>query len=87
MESGQRSSLFFSDALFPVSSFSSSSFDSPPRVSYVVHPVSKTDTLPGIAIKYGVEVLRIQLCLPFGQHHSRFFYVPNLECFANFVSA
>ncbi|THU54955.1 hypothetical protein C4D60_Mb11t01510 [Musa balbisiana] len=39
-----------------VSSFSSSSSDSPPKVNYIEHRVSKMDTLPGVAIKYGVEV-------------------------------
>ncbi|RWW09492.1 hypothetical protein GW17_00027014 [Ensete ventricosum] len=39
-----------------VLSFSSSSSDSPPKVNYIEHRVSKMDTLPGVAIKYGVEV-------------------------------
>ncbi|WOL09808.1 hypothetical protein Cni_G18561 [Canna indica] len=39
------------------SSISSSSSDSPPpKVDYIEHRVSKMDTLPGVAIKYGVEV-------------------------------
>ncbi len=39
---------------FPISSSSSSSSSS--VVSFIQHPVSKMDTLAGIAIKYGVEV-------------------------------
>ena len=30
---------------------------SPPRLGYIEHHVSKFDTLAGVAIKYGVEVL------------------------------
>lgn len=30
---------------------------SPPTPAYIQHPISKLDTLAGIAIKYGVEVL------------------------------
>ncbi|RZR77326.1 hypothetical protein BHM03_00002366 [Ensete ventricosum] len=41
-----------------VLSFSSSSSDSPPKVNYIEHRVSKMDTLPGVAIKYGVEKSR-----------------------------
>jgi len=36
-----------------MSSFASTS---PPTLAYIQHPVSKLDTLAGIAIKYGVEV-------------------------------
>jgi len=36
-----------------VSSFASTS---PPTPVYIQHPISKFDTLAGIAIKYGVEV-------------------------------
>lgn len=54
-------------ATIPISSSatslsSSSSSDSLPRVNYIEHRVSKMDTLPGVAIKYGVEVLSSQ-CL------------------------
>ncbi|RWW72439.1 hypothetical protein BHE74_00019753 [Ensete ventricosum] len=69
----RRTSHLFSDdlldttATIPISSSatslaSSSSSDSLPRVNYIEHRVSKMDTLPGVAIKYGVEVLGIR-CL------------------------
>ena len=35
---------------------SSSSSSSPAKLGYIEHPVSKLDTLAGVAIKYGVEV-------------------------------
>ena len=35
----------------------SSLSSSPPRLAYIDHRVSKFDTLAGVAIKYGVEVL------------------------------
>jgi len=35
----------------------SSLSSSPPRLGYIEHYVSKFDTLAGVAIKYGVEVL------------------------------
>jgi len=35
----------------------SSLSSSPPRLGYIEHHVSKYDTLAGVAIKYGVEVL------------------------------
>lgn len=38
------------------SSETSFSSDSPPQVNCIEHRVSKMDTLPGVAIKYGVEV-------------------------------
>ncbi|KAG6478684.1 uncharacterized protein LOC122020509 [Zingiber officinale] len=38
------------------SSETSFSSDSPPKANYIEHRVSKMDTLPGVAIKYGVEV-------------------------------
>ncbi|KAL9319740.1 hypothetical protein ACSQ67_011579 [Phaseolus vulgaris] len=40
-----------------MSSFASTS---PPTLGYIQHPVSKLDTLAGIAIKYGVEVADIR---------------------------
>lgn len=39
-----------------------SSSSSPPRLGYIEHHVSKFDTLVGIAIKYGVEVLFNKFC-------------------------
>ncbi|KAJ8510731.1 hypothetical protein OPV22_001165 [Ensete ventricosum] len=67
----RRTSHLFSDdlldttATIPISSSatslaSSSSSDSLPRVNYIEHRVSKMDTLPGVAIKYGVEVADIK---------------------------
>ncbi|TKY69097.1 LysM and peptidoglycan-binding domain-containing protein 1 [Spatholobus suberectus] len=38
----------------------SSVSSSPPRLSYIEHHVSKFDTLAGVAIKYGVEVVDIK---------------------------
>ncbi|KAH1224333.1 LysM and putative peptidoglycan-binding domain-containing protein 2 [Glycine soja] len=38
----------------------SSSASSPPTLGYIQHPISKLDTLAGIAIKYGVEVADIK---------------------------
>ncbi|XP_051116553.1 uncharacterized protein LOC127241505 [Andrographis paniculata] len=54
--------------LLAAGSSSSSSSSSPPRslpissagVNYILHPVSKFDTLAGVAIKYGVEVADIK---------------------------
>ncbi|WOL10736.1 hypothetical protein Cni_G19495 [Canna indica] len=43
-----------------VSSFASSFSDSPPKVNYIEHSVSKLDTLAGVAIMYGVEVADIK---------------------------
>lgn len=51
---------FDSPAMIPVSSSSSlpsSSSSSPMAVKYIEHRVSKMDTLAGVAIKYGVEVI------------------------------
>lgn len=42
-----------------VSSFASSSSDSSSKVNYIEHCVSRMDTLAGIAIMYGVEVIGI----------------------------
>lgn len=42
-----------------VSSFASSSSDSPTKANYIEHRVTKMDTLAGIAIMYGVEVLGV----------------------------
>ncbi|CAL9132822.1 unnamed protein product [Musa acuminata var. zebrina] len=67
----RRTSHLFSDdlldtaATIPISSSatslaSSSSSDSLSRVNYIEHRVSKMDTLPGVAIKYGVEVADIK---------------------------
>lgn len=42
------------------SSETSFSSDSPPQVNCIEHRVSKMDTLPGVAIKYGVEVTSFQ---------------------------
>ncbi|XP_027355497.1 lysM and putative peptidoglycan-binding domain-containing protein 1-like [Abrus precatorius] len=41
-------------------SSSVSSSSSPSTVAYIQHPISKLDTLAGIAIKYGVEVAEIK---------------------------
>ncbi|XP_057451152.1 uncharacterized protein LOC130743065 isoform X2 [Lotus japonicus] len=38
----------------------SASSPSPPTLPYMQHPITKLDTLPGIAIKYGVEVADIK---------------------------
>jgi len=43
----------------------SSSASSPPTLGYIQHPISKLDTLAGIAIKYGVEVLFFSLSFHF----------------------
>ena len=53
--SASSSSSFPSTAVLPVSSPSLPSPPSP-AVGYIEHPVSKLDTLAGVAIKYGVEV-------------------------------
>lgn len=53
--SASSSSSFPSAAVLPVSSPSLPSPPSP-AVGYIEHPVSKLDTLAGVAIKYGVEV-------------------------------
>ncbi|KAL9239203.1 hypothetical protein vseg_013543 [Gypsophila vaccaria] len=49
----------YSDASFVSSSSSSSSSPSPPS-TYIEHPVTKFDTLAGVAIRYGVEVADIK---------------------------
>lgn len=51
---------------------SSSVSSSPPRHGYIEHPVSKLDTLVGIAIKYGVEVL---FCFVFSFNINIHFYL------------
>ncbi|XP_010094079.2 uncharacterized protein LOC21401074 [Morus notabilis] len=48
-----------SAAVLPVSSAPLPS-SPPPAVGYIEHPVSKLDTLAGVAIKYGVEVADIK---------------------------
>lgn len=57
--SASSSSSFPSAAVLPVSSPSLPSPHSP-AVGYIEHPVSKLDTLAGVAIKYGVEVADIK---------------------------
>lgn len=72
-----------------VSSFSSSSSDSPPKVNYIEHRVSKMDTLPGVAIKYGVEVIGIEFLALFGHSPLLFWFrffiwgISNLVTFEN----
>lgn len=61
-----------SSKAFPISSSSSSPSSSSliggasgGGVNYIEHPVSKFDTLAGVAIKYGVEVNSSCLLMPF----------------------
>jgi hypothetical protein len=54
---------------------------SPPPMSscgrYILHRVCRFDTLAGVAIKYGVEVIRPPLSVPISPFHRSFLYSPS----------